>query len=97
MQNEKVRVEIDAQTLERMIDSGYLSASDMRCLDCDSKQCIWKMCLSICADKLNIPAECAVCPKQDKKQISRNPLHSQEEAISQSVPDEDILPVPLFI
>lgn len=87
MLNDKIRIEIDAQSLERMIDSGHLSASDMRCLDCNSKRCIWRMCLSICADKLNIPTECITCPKRNNESLSNARGFSQEEAQAKQLAD----------
>jgi hypothetical protein len=40
-----VRVEVDADTLNRLLASGQVCAADFRCLDCESKQCIWQLCL----------------------------------------------------
>jgi hypothetical protein len=48
-----VRVHVDAKTLNRLIAAGQVCAADFRCLDCESKQCIWRLCLTNCASKLN--------------------------------------------
>ena len=52
LKREKLRIEIDAVAIERMIESGILSASDMRCLNCESKKCVWNMCLKICSRRM---------------------------------------------
>lgn len=41
----RVRVELDTRTLHRLLNSGLLCAADFRCLDCDSKNCVWRLCL----------------------------------------------------
>jgi hypothetical protein len=47
-----VRVEVDAETLNRLLAAGQVCAADFRCLDCESKRCIWRLCLISCAIKL---------------------------------------------
>jgi hypothetical protein len=47
-----VRVQVDAKTLNRLLAAGQVCAADFRCLDCKSKQCIWRLCLLNCANKL---------------------------------------------
>jgi hypothetical protein len=48
-----VRVEVEAETLNRLLAAGQVCAADFRCLDCESKRCIWRLCLINCASKLN--------------------------------------------
>lgn len=40
-----VRVSLNTRTLKRLLNSGQLCVADMKCLDCTSKECIWKMLL----------------------------------------------------
>lgn len=43
-----VRIEVAEDTLLRLLERGQVSASDLRCLDCRSKQCLWRLCLASC-------------------------------------------------
>jgi len=43
-----VRVEITEETLSRLLKGGQVCAADFCCLDCDSKQCLWRLCLESC-------------------------------------------------
>lgn len=55
-----VRVEVAPETLHRLLAAGQLCAADLRCLDCESKQCIWRLCLMNCVNNWtsgNVP-EC---------------------------------------
>jgi hypothetical protein len=45
----RVRVEITEETLTRLLAKGHVCAADFRCLDCKSKQCLWRLCLKSCA------------------------------------------------
>ena len=40
-----LKLEISADTLLRLMVSGQLCATDIRCLDCTSKTCMWKLLL----------------------------------------------------
>lgn len=43
----KVRVEIARETLLRLLASEHLCAAELRCLDCPSKKCLWRLCLDV--------------------------------------------------
>ncbi len=45
---ELIRLEINANKLRQLLNTGALCAADFRCLDCKSKQCIWQICLAGC-------------------------------------------------
>jgi len=45
---EHVRLEIDAIRLRELLSAGVLCAADFRCLDCESRQCVWRSCLMNC-------------------------------------------------
>lgn len=53
----KVRVELAEETLARLLERGLVCAADFRCLDCTSKQCLWRLCIESCAQR-TIPATC---------------------------------------
>lgn len=46
---EPIRLEINTEKLHYLLNSGALCAADFRCLDCQSKQCVWKLLLKNCA------------------------------------------------
>jgi len=48
--NNPIRVEITEETLLRLLNGGQVCAADFRCLDCKSKQCLWRLCLRSCSD-----------------------------------------------
>lgn len=43
-----LRLEVSVETLSRLLASGQLCAADFRCLDCESKQCVWRLLLMNC-------------------------------------------------
>jgi len=45
---DRVRLEISADRLHGLLKMGALCAADFRCLDCESKQCVWRLCLMNC-------------------------------------------------
>lgn len=47
-----IRIEIAETTLNRLLRAGQVCAADLRCLDCKSKQCLWRLCLRSCAENL---------------------------------------------
>ncbi|ANO32542.1 hypothetical protein BCT86_02960 [Vibrio breoganii] len=47
-----VQVEISAEHIERLILDGHLCASQVKCLNSESKQKVWQMCLNICGKKM---------------------------------------------
>jgi hypothetical protein len=46
-----VRVEISEEVLVRLLTQGQVCAADLRCLDCRSKQFLWRICLDCCLKK----------------------------------------------
>lgn len=49
----EMRVGISADLLLRLMSSGAVCASDLRCLDCPSHQCLRGLCLKSCAANLH--------------------------------------------
>jgi hypothetical protein len=47
-----VRVEIGADKLQELLRARRICAADLRCLDCDSKDCLWRLCLDAIAEEL---------------------------------------------
>jgi hypothetical protein len=46
------RVEIDSETLVKLLSAGTLRACELHCLDTSSKQLLQKLCLDSCARHL---------------------------------------------
>ncbi|GAB7219743.1 hypothetical protein VcTj87_15640 [Vibrio comitans] len=55
-----VQVEISAEHIERLTLDGHLCVSQIKCLNSESKQKIWQMCLNICGKKCALQANCVV-------------------------------------
>lgn len=53
-----LRLEVSAQTMLRLLANGQLRAADFRCLDCESKQCVWRLLLMSCKKTLNAESDC---------------------------------------
>jgi len=47
-----VQIEIGIDKLESLFNKGQLCATDFRCLNCESKKCIWDLCLASCAKRM---------------------------------------------
>jgi hypothetical protein len=48
-----LQVEIDSTTLLQLLKGRRLYASDIRCLDCESKRCLMRLLLRACAQDLD--------------------------------------------
>jgi hypothetical protein len=44
----RVRLEMSETTLRSLLTAGQVCAADFRCLDCESKKCLWRLCLESC-------------------------------------------------
>ncbi|PIE82752.1 MAG: hypothetical protein CSA09_05540 [Candidatus Contendobacter odensis] len=58
--NEKidfVQLEIKIEKLKTLFSKGELCAAEFRCLNCESKKCVWDLCLSTCAKKIQIKGD----------------------------------------
>jgi hypothetical protein len=51
--NATLRIEITEEMMQRLLDGGQVCASDLNCLDCESKHCLWRLCLKSCARRHN--------------------------------------------
>ncbi len=77
-----VRMELSASTLGCLLAAGHLCAADFRCLDCESKNCVWRICLMNCMKQGDGRGEdacpCENCGRCDRRrgagpQASRAP------------------------
>ena len=46
--SQKLRVEIGVETMARLLSGGQVCAADFYCLNKNSKQCLWRLCLECC-------------------------------------------------
>lgn len=46
-----LKMQLNEQTLKRLLGSGLLCAADFRCLDCESKACVWRLLLQQAASE----------------------------------------------
>ena len=56
-----LRLELSAETLLRLLASEELCAADLRCLDCETKHCLWRLLLMSCAKTINTGTACNGC------------------------------------
>ena len=56
-----VQIEIGIEKLESLFNKGDLCAADIRCLNCESKKCIWNLCLTSCARRMECKLESFDC------------------------------------
>ena len=59
MPNTHINLAISAEKLAKLIQSGQLCAADFRCLDQDSKQKVWQLCLLCCSNRVGCVKPCA--------------------------------------
>jgi hypothetical protein len=59
MRNSQVNLSISADKLAKLIQSGYLCAADFHCLDQDSKQTVWQLCLLCCSQRVGCLKSCS--------------------------------------
>ncbi len=101
MEDKQIRVEIAETTLLRLLAGGQVRAADFRCLDCESKACLWRICLQSCGspmarspDRVQAPkpAGCPVgkcCHPIGAPPLSRLPVTSvREVGIVQPLPSK---------
>lgn len=50
--NDWVRVQIPRTKVLELLKAGLICTSDMKCLDCDSKNCLWKLVLKASAYRM---------------------------------------------
>ncbi|MGI2169993.1 hypothetical protein ACROAE_07315 [Shewanella sp. MF05960] len=71
----KINVAIESSKVAQLIKAGHLCAADLQCLDRDSKQTLWQLCLWSC----------------QKTQCQQNcPLSEKPRSTEQTIYDKDI-------
>ncbi|MFC3185599.1 hypothetical protein ACFOD0_01640 [Shewanella intestini] len=60
----KLNISLSYQQLASLIDHGHLCAADLQCLDKETKQALWQMCLIHCQQRIH--CKNVVCQPQTK-------------------------------
>ena len=68
IQNDLVQIEVSLDKLEELFSKGELCAADLHCLNSKSKERIWNICLTSCANKMGC--------KLNSRSISKSCLSS---------------------
>ncbi|WOT06998.1 hypothetical protein RGE70_09605 [Shewanella sp. DAU334] len=55
----KLNIKISAKKIAELIQQGHLCAADFNCLDADSKQTVWQLCLWCCEKRIHCHKHCA--------------------------------------
>jgi hypothetical protein len=72
-----IQLEIGLDKLETLIEKGELCAADVRCLNSASKECIWNLCLCVCARRLQCNIASSTlheCCKQHADNLNKDSL-----------------------
>ena len=87
-----LRLELPAATLLRLLKTGQLSAADFRCLDCESRHCVWRLLLMSCVKTLHPEAGCdGRCERCERTKHSET--NEPPEAVA-LLPYQAIAPAP---
>ena len=78
----RVNVSINTDKVAQLIKEGHLCAADLQCLDRDSKQTIWQLCLWSCQKRL-------ICQNKQCQQHCMT-SSSAEDCMQQLISDTDI-------
>jgi len=82
----KVNLSISSQKLAELIRAGHLCAADLNCLDPESKQQVWQLCLWSCNKRVNCTKSCTkqcnsgYC-ESAKTVINKNTVTSDQSAL----------------
>ncbi|GGP60771.1 hypothetical protein [Shewanella saliphila] len=74
----RVNVTIDTAKVAQLIKAGHLCAADLQCLDRDSKQTLWQLCLWSCQHRV----DCQNTQCQHPCNADKNRQHSTSKPIS---------------
>ena len=55
--SDKVRIELDVATLAKLVEARLLPVEAFRCLDFQTKQRVWQLCLKTCAKCVHYECE----------------------------------------
>ncbi|MCG9731058.1 hypothetical protein L1D44_14750 [Shewanella sp. Isolate13] len=83
--NKQLNIRISEQKIAQLISQGLLCAADFNCLDSETKQAVWQLCLWSCQKRIH-------CDKQCQQECqSLYPKHCQNQNQNQQTVKEAIL------
>ena len=47
-----IQLEIEIDKIESLVRRGEICVADIRCLNCESKRCLWQICLESCVNRV---------------------------------------------
>ncbi|GIU25121.1 hypothetical protein [Shewanella sp. MBTL60-007] len=83
--NKQLNIRISEQKLAQLISQGLLCAADFNCLDSETKQAVWQLCLWSCQKRIHCDKQCQQeCQSQYQShcQYKKQSQESVNEAIS---------------
>lgn len=83
MIEQRVNLSISTEKLAQLIQSGALCAAELRCLDQDSKQKVWQMCLWCCSKKICCTKECSINDSALCASMTQVNTHSSIEQVEE--------------
>ncbi|MEZ9819297.1 hypothetical protein AB4238_01540 [Shewanella sp. 10N.286.45.A1] len=57
--NKHLNISIPQQKIAQLIQQGHLCAADFKCLDSESKNTVWQLCLWCCEKRISCNRQCA--------------------------------------
>ncbi|PKG73698.1 hypothetical protein CXF83_12870 [Shewanella sp. Choline-02u-19] len=56
--SQNLNINISQQKMAQLIQQGHLCAADFKCLDAESKQTVWQLCLWCCEKRIHCEKAC---------------------------------------
>lgn len=68
----QLNIGISTTKLASLIQQGHLCAADLQCLDKQTKQQVWQLCLWACKKRIGCTKDCANCYQSNAIQIKKH-------------------------
>ncbi|ACA86706.1 conserved hypothetical protein [Shewanella woodyi ATCC 51908] len=83
MRTSHVNLSISADKLAKLIHSGELCAADFRCLDHESKQTVWQLCLLCCSKRVGCLNPCSTPCSQSTNFVTQPDSNTSIEQVDE--------------
>ena len=87
-----LRLELPVETLRRLLAGGLLCARDFRCLDCETKNCVWRLLLMNATRPIDPETACNGCCSDCPNRRGPRPATSRSPRIVVEPPCGDAVP-----
>ncbi|GIU26415.1 hypothetical protein L2719_03950 [Shewanella schlegeliana] len=71
--NRQLNIRISEQKIAQLISQGVLCAADFNCLDSETKQAVWQLCLWSCQKRIHCDKQC----QQECQKLYQSPCQNQ--------------------